>query len=100
MEGFADQLWRAEYERSPIEPLTDVQPDLTLADAYAIQAYNVRRKIEAGRRVRGRRLGRTSQVRQHLVGADEPDFGVLLDDMFVDEGEVIPYAELLQPRVL
>src|SRR3954454_16311068 len=100
MEEFADQLWRAEPERSRIEPLTDLQPNLTVADAYAVQSYNVRRKVEAGRTVRGRRLGRTSQVRQHLVGADEPDFGVLLDDMFIDEGEEIAFHELLQPRVL
>jgi 2-keto-4-pentenoate hydratase len=99
-EGFADQLWRAEHERSPIEPLTDLRPDLTLADAYAVQAYNVRRKVEAGRTIRGRRLGRTGQVRQHSGGADESAFGVLLDDMVVDEGEEIPFDDLLQPRVL
>ena len=98
--GLADRLWRAEAERTPIEPLTDIRPDLTLAEAYAIQAYNVRRRTSGGRRVRGRRLGRTSQPRQQLLGVDEPDFGVLLDDMFVDEGEEIPFQELLQPRVV
>jgi 2-keto-4-pentenoate hydratase len=99
IQGFADRLWRAEVERTPIEPITDLRPDLAIADAYAIQAHNVRRRLEAGRTVRGLTLGRTSHVRQHLVGAGEPDFGVLLDDMFLDEGAEIPFGELLQPRV-
>jgi 2-keto-4-pentenoate hydratase len=100
IQGLADRLWRAEIERIPIEPITDLRPDLTIADAYAIQAHNVRRRLQAGRAVRGLRLGRTSQLRQHVIGAGEPDFGVLLDDMFVEEGEEIPFEELLQPRVL
>src|SRR4051812_6414384 len=100
IEGFADRLRRAEQERSPIEPLTDLRPELTVAEAYAVQDHNVRHKVEAGRTVRGRRLGRTSRLSRHLVGADEPHFGVLLDDMFLDEGEEIPFDDLLQPRVL
>ena len=98
--GLADRLWQAEAARTPIEPITDLRPELTLADAYAIQAYNVRRRTGEGRRVRGRRLGRTNQPRQQVLGVDEPDFGVLLDDMFVDEGEEIRVEELVQPRVV
>lgn len=98
--GLADLLWRAEVDRTPIEPLTDTRPDLTVEDAYAIQAHNVRRRVGAGRRVRGRRLGRTSQVRQWVLGVDEPDFGVITDDMFIDAGEEIRFDQLLQPRVV
>jgi 2-keto-4-pentenoate hydratase len=36
---------------------------------------------------------------QQLLGVDEPDFGVLLDDMFVEDGDEIPLDSLLQPRV-
>ena len=56
----------------PIEPITETRADLTLADAYAIQAYNVGRRVEAGRAIRGRRLGRTSQPRQDILGVTEP----------------------------
>jgi 2-keto-4-pentenoate hydratase len=98
--ALADRLWQAEVERTPIEPITDVRPDLTVEDAYAIQAYNVRRRVAQGRLVRGRRLGRTNQPRQHVLGVEEPDSGVLLDDMFVDEGQLIRVEQLLQPRVV
>ena len=56
----ADRLWRAEVDRTPIEPITETRPDLTLADAYAIQAYNIARRVDAGRAIRGCRVGRTS----------------------------------------
>jgi 2-keto-4-pentenoate hydratase len=98
--ALADRLWQAEVERTPIEPITDLRPDLTVDDAYAIQAYNVRRRVAQGRLIRGRRLGRTNQPRQQVLGVDEPDFGVLLDDMFVDEGQLICVEQLLQPRVV
>src|SRR3712207_401989 len=88
--GLADRLWQAAVDRRPIEPLTRIRPDLTVQDAYAIQGHNVRRRVAAGAIVRGRRMGRTSRTRQLVVGTDEPDFGVLLDDMFLDEGGDIP----------
>ena len=36
-------------ERAPIGPITDAHPDLVLADAYAIQTYNIERRVAAGR---------------------------------------------------
>jgi 2-keto-4-pentenoate hydratase len=77
----ADALWQAETSRQPIEPLTEQHDDLVVEDAYAIQAINVRRKMDAGARVIGRKVGLTSKPMQQLLGVKEPDYGVLLDDM-------------------
>jgi 2-keto-4-pentenoate hydratase len=98
--GLADRLWQAAVERRPIEPITRIRSDLTVQDAYAIQTHNVRRRVAAGAVVRGRRMGRTSRSRQLVLGVDEPDFGVLLDDMFLDEGDTIPLELFVQPRVV
>ena len=98
--GLADRLWRAEVDRTPIAPITALRPDLTVEDAYAIQSYNVRRRVDAGVVVRGRRLGRTSRARQDVLGVDEPDFGILIDDMFVDDGDEVAVEPFLQPRVM
>ncbi len=95
----ADRLWQAEVERVPIAPLTDERDDLVIEDAYAIQSHNVERRVAAGGVVCGRKVGLTSRPMQQLLGVDEPDFGVLLDDMFVDDGDEIALATLLQPRV-
>jgi 2-oxopent-4-enoate hydratase len=95
----ADRLWQAEAERKPIEPITDAHHGLTVEDAYAIQTVNVERRVAAGRVIRGRKVGLTSRAMQQLLGVDEPDFGVLLDDMFVEDGADIEVEALLQPRV-
>ena len=94
----ADRLWQAEVEGKPIAPLTEAHPDLTVSDAYAIQTANIERRVTAGRVIRGRKVGLTSRVMQQLLGVDEPDFGVLLDDMFVEDGSHIDSRVLLQPR--
>src|SRR5690242_9757262 len=95
----ADRLWAAERNRSPIAPITQGRPDLTVEHAYAIQGRNVERRVAAGAVVRGRKVGLTSEPMQRLLRVNEPDFGVLLDDMFTEDGDEIALETLLQPRV-
>jgi 2-keto-4-pentenoate hydratase len=95
----ADRLRRAEAERVAVPPLTADLPDLTIDDAYAIQTRNIDRRVDSGAVVRGRKVGLTSRPVQDLLGVHEPNFGVLLDDMFVDEGDEVGFDTLLQPRV-
>ena len=49
--------------------------------------------------VRGRKIGLTSRATQELFGVDEPSCGVLLHDMFLDEGEEVAVDALIAPRV-
>jgi 2-keto-4-pentenoate hydratase len=97
--SLADELWEAERTRNPIEPLTDRHSDLAIEDAYAIQSHNIERRVAEGARVGGRKIGLTSKGMQEMLGVNEPDFGVLLDDMFVEDGDVIPIDSMLQPRI-
>lgn len=97
--ALAEALRTAERERRPIAPLTEDHPDLTVEDAYAIQTINIDAKLAGGRLVRGRKVGLTSAPMQQLLGVNEPDFGVLLDDMFVEDGDDVPVETLLQPRI-
>jgi len=99
LEGFAEELYRAAVDRRPIAPLTERAPDLALTDAYAIQTRVIERRVTGGARVIGRKVGLTSAPMQQLLGVDEPDFGVLLDDMVVEDGDEIPLGALVQPRV-
>lgn len=95
----ADELWQADRTAVPISPLTDRYPDLTIEDAYAIQSVNTERRVANGERICGRKIGLTSKPMQNLLGVDEPDYGVLLDGMFVEDGDVIDLPSLVQPRV-
>lgn len=95
----ADGLWDADRSGVPIEPLTDGHPELDIDDAYAIQTHNIDRRVGAGAHIRGRKVGLTARTMQELLGVDEPDFGVLLDDMFVEDGDEIELGSMVQPRV-
>jgi 2-keto-4-pentenoate hydratase len=95
----ADGLWRAETDRVPIDPITESWPDLSVDDAYAIQTRNVDRRVAAGAVVCGHKVGLTSRASQELLGVREPNFGALLDDMFVDECDEVRLDALVQPRV-
>ena len=95
----AADLAEAERSRVPIEPLTRTYPKIEVADAYEIQRLQIREKLLSGRVVRGHKVGLTSRAMQQMLGVAEPDYGHLLDDMFVGEGGVVPTRELCQPRV-
>lgn len=95
----ADGLHRAAVDGVPIEPITSRYDGLTVEDSYAIQTYNIERRVQTGASVRGRKVGLTARTMQELLGVNEPDFGVLLDDMFVEDGDEIDFGSMLQPRV-
>jgi 2-oxo-hept-3-ene-1,7-dioate hydratase len=74
-------------------------PDITLDDAYAVQAALVARKQAAGARVIGWKIGLTSRAMQQALAIDTPDSGVILDDMLFPDGATIPPGRFIQPRI-
>jgi len=95
----ADALYRAERDRRQIPPVSLAHPGITLEDAYRIQKAWVDRKIAEGRKVIGYKIGLTSRAMQLAMHIDEPDFGVLLDDMLFPAGAEIPAADFTDPRI-
>lgn len=90
-----------EAERSRIQTglLSLAHPGMTMDDAYAIQGAWVRRKLAAGRRVIGWKIGLTSKAMQYALNINIPDSGVLLDDMLFEDGAQIPPERFIQPRI-
>src|SRR6195952_5815464 len=99
LDAIARRLYDAEKNRTPIRQLSLDYPDMTVEDAYAVQRKLVALKVAAGRKVRGRKIGLTSKVMQRAVSIDEPDYGALFDDMFVDDGGRVPPGRFIRPRV-
>lgn len=95
----ATRLHAAETGRRQIRQLHLEYPSMDVHDAYAIQRAWVAMKIAAGGRLAGRKIGLTSKAMQSSVGIDEPDYGVLLDDMFFDNGSDVPLERFIEPRV-
>ncbi|GGQ72486.1 2-keto-4-pentenoate hydratase [Couchioplanes azureus] len=94
--ALADRLHAAERDRAPIPPLVLERPDLTAAEAYAIQLHNVRRRGEA---VVGHKVGLSSEAMQAMMGVDEPDYGHLLESMRLSEDEPARASRYCCPRV-
>lgn len=94
----AAEALRAAYAGGSIAPLRDVLEPTDAVGAYAIQAINTRYWTEAGRRIVGRKIGLTAKAVQTQLGVDQPDFGVLFDDMEIADGGVLPASRALQPK--
>jgi 2-keto-4-pentenoate hydratase len=94
-----ERLATAQDTRVPCPPVRDLIGTDDLAAAYAVQQGLVQRRLAAGARVVGRKIGATSKAVQDQLGVDQPDFGYLLDDMDVSRRSPISMSTLLQPRV-
>jgi 2-keto-4-pentenoate hydratase len=95
----AKELLTAEETMTPVAPITARIPELTIEEAYGIQLAGVNEKLKAGRRIVGKKIGLTSKAMQKMLGVDVPDYGHLLDDMLVADGETCPRERLILPRV-
>jgi 2-keto-4-pentenoate hydratase len=70
------------------------EPSLTTADAYSIQDLIIERRIKAGRRRAGWKMGLTS-----ATPPTTPIVGTLLDDMIVPSGSDLSLGTMVAPMV-
>ena len=95
----AARLAEAERSATPIPQLSSVWPEMEVVDAYEVQLLNIRRRVTDGAVIRGHKVGLSSVAMQRMMEVDEPDYGHLLDDMFVFENDEVATDGLCQPRV-
>ena len=95
----ADTLMAAEKERKQAVQLSKTWPAITMEDAYAISTEVANRKIAAGAKLIGHKVGLTSKAMQRSSQIDEPDYGHLLDNMMIADGASIPHENYCLPRV-
>jgi 2-oxo-hept-3-ene-1,7-dioate hydratase len=95
----AERLHQAEQTKRQIRQISQDHPSITLEDAYAIQKAWIELKLAEGRVVRGHKIGLTSKAMQSALNIDEPDSGVLLDDMFFADGGLVPTERFIGTRV-
>lgn len=93
------RLHQAEQSRTQIRQLSQQHPAITLADAYAIQKAWIDIKVTEGRIIKGHKIGLTSRAMQSALDIDEPDSGILLDDMFFADGGLVPADRFIATRV-
>ncbi|WP_185972562.1 2-keto-4-pentenoate hydratase [Georgenia yuyongxinii] len=99
LERVVDELLAAETERRDRGPITDEFPGLDIDLAYRAQDALLQRKLDAGERLIGVKLGLTSRAKQQRMGIDAPLTAWLTDAMALPAGVPAPLDELIHPRV-
>jgi len=97
--AIVDALFEVYETRTQLKPLKERYPAITLEDAYRIQEAFIGRKLQAGGRVRGYKVGLTSKAMQAMAGSIEPDFSALTDDLFLPEDTPIAMSTLFTPLI-
>jgi 2-oxo-hept-3-ene-1,7-dioate hydratase len=95
----ADILMAAQKERKQAVQLSVTFPGITIDDSYAISTEVADRKIAAGAKLIGHKVGLTSKAMQRSSMIDEPDFGFILDDQMIADGAKVKHADYCKPRV-
>ena len=98
LQQLGDELYDALTGCHTVTPLSTRHPDITIEHAYAIQQRLIARRVGAGERVVGKKIGVTSQAVMNMLGVFQPDFGILLDGMVYNEGQPIEAKTLIQPK--
>ena len=82
-----------------IAQLTETVADLSVEDAYAVQALSIARRRARGERRAGYKMGLTSRAKMQQVGVGEIIWGRLTDAMRLGEGGELSRARYVHPRV-
>lgn len=95
----AEALRAARTQRLTIPRISESYGISGLNVAYAVAEINTAARLAQGARIVGMKVGLTSRAVQQQLGVDQPDFGVLFDDMAYQDGDDVPMARLIQPKV-
>ncbi|MFC9356031.1 2-keto-4-pentenoate hydratase [Rhodococcus sp. NPDC057014] len=99
LDQVVDELLTAETERRDRGRVVDQFPGLDLEMAYQAQSMLIERKVAAGEKIIGVKLGLTSAAKQQRMGIDAPLTAWLTDAMVLEPGAPAVLDELIHPRV-
>jgi 2-keto-4-pentenoate hydratase len=93
----AARLYAAARSGKGIDPPSETL-DYDFQDAYRVRRKFVDRLIADGAIPRGHKIGFTSPVMQKMYGMTGPDFGILLDNMILRDGQPVRVGHLSNTR--
>jgi len=98
IQQYGDELYQALVDRKAVDPLTDRESSITIEDAYQIQLRMIQRRVDAGERIVGKKIGVTSKIVMQMLKVDQPDFGQMTSGMVFSEGEAIRADSMIAPK--
>lgn len=90
---------RAAYRDGAIAPVAGYLPPGDVAAAYRVQDLNTVAWLGQGRRLIGRKIGLTAPAVQAQLGVDQPDYGMLFEDMLAPDGGSLSATHLIAGKV-
>lgn len=94
---WAEYLLAGIDDRRELQAITKQVDDLSIDDAYAIQAALLELQLGRGDTLAGAKLGLTSAAKQEQMGVDEPVYGWVPASSVLQDGAA-PLGELIHPR--
>lgn len=94
----AKALQMAQKIKIPCVPIRTFIGEISQESAYAVQNIITQSRIKSGARIVGKKIGLTSVKVQQQLGVDQPDFGMLFDDMEIKNGGMLSISETMQPK--
>ncbi len=95
----AQLLDDAERAATQIRQTTSVYPEMTIDDAYAVQAAWRDLKIGRGEVMIGHKIGLTSRAMQESMNITTPDSGFLTDAMVFEPDSELVAADFCDPKL-
>ncbi len=89
----------AERTATQMRQTTDAHPDLTIDDAYAIQAAWREIRLGRGETMVGHKIGLTSRAMQAAMKIDTPDSGFITDAMVFEPGSTLRAGDFCDPKL-
>jgi 2-oxo-3-hexenedioate decarboxylase len=98
-ERIARRLDEAALARTPVPQLAQQGDELTLAQAYQVQAELLRLRTMRGERLVGLKMGFTSEAKRAQMKIDDLIWGRLTDAMRIGSGCTLALSHFIHPRI-
>lgn len=95
----AKLLDEAERSSTQARQTTSVYPDMTLADAYDVQAAWLGLRLARGETLAGHKIGLTSRAMQAAMNITTPDSGFITNTMVFEPDSTLVAADFCDPKV-
>ncbi len=95
---WAEYLAAGADERRELQAITKQVDQLSIDDAYAIQAALLELQLDRGDTLAGAKLGLTSRAKQEQMGVSEPCYGWVPASSVVANGGSVALDDLIHPR--
>jgi 2-oxo-3-hexenedioate decarboxylase len=96
IEALAERLDTAAFRATATPQLEE---EITLQEAYAIQRMSIGRRLARGERLIGIKMGFTSRAKMIQMGVSDLIWGRLTDGMLIEDGGSISLRNYVHPRV-